>query len=212
MKQSKKGNIWIILGLVLIVAALFLTGYNWMESRQAGEASFEQAAQLEQEIEEKRQDMLSLSDTQPDIPDYQINPDMDMPTKKIEGIEYIGILEIPTLGLKLPVAAQLTYPHLRKAPCCYEGTIYQNNMVVAAHNYQSHFGNIKNMQIGDTVLFTDMDGNTFSYQMVGLEILQPTDIEGMKAGDCDLTLFTCTLGGAERVTVRLERTADLQER
>lgn len=208
MKQSKKGNGWIIFGLILIGVALFLTGYNYMEGRQAGKQSLEQAAQLAQTIEENRQENLS----QQDIPDYQINPDMDMPTKEIDGIEYIGILEIPTLDLHLPVAAKLTYPHLRKAPCRYEGTIYQNNMVVAAHNYPSHFGNIKKMQVGDAVRFTDMDGNTFSYQVVGLEILQPTAIEEMKAGDCDLTLFTCTLGGAERVTVRLEKTEDIQDR
>ena len=201
MKQNKKGNGWITFGLVLIVTAILLVGYNLKESRQAGE----QAAELEGLINESLQNVLSPLD----IPDYQLNPDMEMPTKEIEDIAYIGILEIPTLNLKLPVAAELTYPHLRKAPCRYEGSVYKNNMVVAAHNYQSHFGNIKSMQIGDMVQFTDMDSNVFSYQVVELEILQPTDIEEMEAGDWDLTLFTCTLGGTERVAVRFEKIADI---
>ena len=53
-----------------------------------------------------------------------------------------------------------------------------------------------------------MDDNVYTYQVVGLETLNPTDVEGMESGDWDLTLFTCTVGGQSRVTVRLERTDD----
>lgn len=35
-----------------------------------------------------------------------------------------------------------------------------------------------------------------------VEILKPTDVEQMIAGDWQLTLFTCTVGGTSRVTVR----------
>ena len=38
-----------------------------------------------------------------------------------------------------------------------------------------------------------------------LEILQPTAVEEMTSGDYDLTLFTCTYGGATRFTVRCLR-------
>ena len=41
--------------------------------------------------------------------------------------------------------------------------------------------------------------------MVDQEILEPTMIEDLKAGNWDLTLFTCTLGGRTRVTVRCDR-------
>lgn len=204
MKRDRDGNGMIGLGVVLIAAAFLLSGYNLMENRQAGEESARQMPQLEEVIQQCRQESVSPLD----VPDYQINPDIEMPTQEIDGIAYIGILEIPVLELKLPVAAELTYLHLRKAPCCYAGSVYQDNMVVAAHNYQTHFGNIKNMKPGDMVQFTDMDGNVFSYQVVEQEILQPTDVEEMKTGDWDLTLFTCTLSGAERVTVRLEKAAD----
>jgi sortase A len=43
-----------------------------------------------------------------------------------------------------------------------------------------------------------------------LEILRPTAVEEMISGDWDLTLFTCTIGGATRVTIRCEKTKDLQ--
>ena len=53
-------------------------------------------------------------------------------------------------------------------------------------------------------MFTDVEGNEFQYTVAKTEVLDGTDIEGMKAGDWDLTLFTCTIGGRQRVTVRCQ--------
>ena len=50
-----------------------------------------------------------------------------------------------------------------------------------------------------------MDGNVFSYEVTLLEILQPNEADEMESGDWDLTLFTCTVGGKSRVTVRCKR-------
>ena len=69
-------------------------------------------------------------------------------------------------------------------------------------NYQSHFGRLKELLPGDLVQFTDVDGNVFSCSVVETEILEKTDVEELESGDWDLTLFTCTIGGKTRVTVR----------
>jgi sortase A len=79
-------------------------------------------------------------------------------------------------------------------------------MVVMAHNYDCHFGPISGLQIGDSVLFVDMDGRTIPYQVVGKDVLPPTAVDEMTSGEFDLTLFTCTYGGASRVTVYCNRT------
>ena len=55
------------------------------------------------------------------------------------------------------------------------------------------------------MIFTDVDGNIFRYTVADLEQLEGTDVKEMEAGDWDLTLFTCTLGGQYRVTVRCVR-------
>ena len=128
-----------------------------------------------------------------------------MPVRTVNGRDYIGVLSIPSLGLELPVISQWDYPSLKIAPCRYSGSLYQNNLIICAHNYASHFGKLKELRSGDTVLFTDMDEHVVTFQMVERETLGPTDEEGMKAGDWDLTLFTCTIGGQTRVTIRLER-------
>ena len=212
--MKNKGKFLMITGLLLIAAALFLTVYNLYDEVRARRSVMEIMACIEAdipanpsteplEIPEEANTTASLEEVE--VPDYLLNPDMEMPTENINGIDYIGILRIPALELELPVISEWSYPRLKIAPCRYTGSAYQDDLIIAAHNYNSHFGNLKNLREGDTATLTDMDGNVFTYEMAELEILQPTDIEGMDSGEWDLTLFTCTIGGSSRVTARFER-------
>ncbi len=140
--------------------------------------------------------------TEMEIPDYQLNPNMEMPTLRHEGQEYIGLLEIPALELKLPIISEWSYPRLKKSPCRYVGSPYTNDLVIAAHNYSSHFGNLNKLYEGASVVFTDIDGNVFTYRVALKETLGPYDVEYMKNSGWDLSLFTCTPGGKYRVTIR----------
>ena len=133
---------------------------------------------------------------------------MPMPVQVIDGEEYIGILQIPDLALELPIIGEWSYPRLRTAPCRYVGSACTHDLIIAAHNYASHFGGLASLAQGSEVIFTDMDGNRFIYAVSETEQLPGTAIEEMKSGDWDLTLFTCTIGGAARVTVRCELTAE----
>ena len=191
MKHKGKGLIFT--GLLLIAAALFLTGYNLFDQMRAQRSAAQAAAQLAERLPQTRQT---------DVPDYLLTPEMEMPVETIDGVDYVGVLRIPALALELPVINQWSYPLLKIAPCRYSGSAYQNNLVLCAHNYASHFGNLKNLHIGDAVTFTDMDGTLFTYQVAELETLPPQATEEMENGDWDLTLFTCTVGGQSRVTVR----------
>ena len=191
-----EGTVFITLGLLLITAALSLTIFNLYDEYRA-----------EQSVNQVLSRMAPQEDTmlEGEIPDYLLNPAMEMPVETIDGRDYIGTLQIPSLDLKLPVLSSWNYPNLRVAPCRYTGSAYQGNLIIAAHNYPSHFGNLKHLQEGETVLFTDADGNRFTYQVVVRETLEPTAIDEMESeedGAWDLTLFTCTIGGQSRVTVR----------
>lgn len=195
MRNRKKGFVFFVIAVVCFVLALGLCGFNFYENYKAQKSSQIALQQIHQMIS---------SDNAPagQVPDYQLNPNMEMPTVTVGGLEYIGKLEIPSHGLVLPIISNWSYPNLKKAPCRYSGSAYTNDLILAAHNFSSHFGNLKSLALGDTVLFTDVDGNVFSYRVAERETLQPTAIEEMKSGNWDLTLFTCTLGGSYRVTVR----------
>lgn len=172
----------------------------------AGQAiSFAQLRQKWQELRDTLSPLLAMA-SQPPFVQY---PEMEMPTKEIDGQTYIGMVEVPALELSLPVISEWTYPRLKKAPCRYVGSVYSKDMVICGHNYDRHFGRLKELAVGDEVRFTDMDGNVFFYSVCGTEQLGKYAVEDMLAGEWDLTLFTCTKGGRMRVTVRckLERYA-----
>ena len=195
MKANRgRGTVWINAGLLLIAAALFLSAYNERESHEARDSARQVIAQLCDELPTEAGEPTTLPDVR-----------REMPVKTINGRDYIGVLSIPSLELELPVISQWDYPALKVAPCRYSGSLYQDNLIICAHNYASHFGKLKELQPGDIVLFTDMDEHVVTFQMVERETLNPMDAEGMEAGDWDLTLFTCTIGGQTRVTIRLER-------
>lgn len=192
--KAKRGTVWINAGLLLIAAALFLSVYNEWESHEARDSARQVIAQLCDALPTEAGEPTTLPDVR-----------QEMPVKTINGRDYIGVLSIPSLELELPVISQWDYPALKVAPCRYSGSLYQDNLIICAHNYASHFGKLKELQPGDIVLFTDMDEHVVTFQMVERETLNPMDAEGMEAGDWDLTLFTCTIGGQTRVTIRLER-------
>ena len=200
-----KGTGLMALGLVLILAAAAVTGYNLLEARNAGEAS----AVLVQEIQAQLpaptlppdQEIVLPAET---LPDYVRFPGMEMPVVTLDGADYIGTLEIPVLELTLPVMADWSYPALKTAPCRYEGSAYTGDLILMAHNYDSHFGRLKDLRPEDAVLLRDMEDNLFSYRVVELETLDADAVDYMSAGDWDLTLFTCTYGGQSRVTIRCE--------
>lgn len=196
--KLKKGSIFIIIGLLLLVAALLLTCFNLYDQFR-GERSVENI--MDKMILKNREHSLQEGE----IPDYILNPDMEMSVETIDGRDFIGTLEIPSLNLNLPIISQWSYGNLRVAPCRYDGSAYKNNMILAAHNYPSHFGNLKYLKEGEHVIFTDADGNKFTYTAVVRETLMPTAVNEMlskEEEDWDLTLFTCTVGGRSRVVVR----------
>ena len=131
--------------------------------------------------------------------------DYTMTEVTIDGHSYIGYLTIPALNLELPIMADWDYDKLQIAPCRYSGTLKGGDLVLMAHNYEKHFGKLSKLSEGDSVIFTDMDGIVTQYEVIARDVLNPTAVEEMTAGDFDLTLFTCTYGGQSRVTVYCDR-------
>ncbi len=140
------------------------------------------------------------------LPVYELAPEIDMPTVEIDGHAYVGYIDIPTLGLNLPVMSEWTYPKMKIAPCKYWGSVYLDNMVICAHNYVNHFGKLGNIAVGAPVTFTDVEGNVFEYTVSEMIQLWPNQtLEMVKGLDWDLTLFTCDRSGRQRITVRCVR-------
>lgn len=202
--KNKRGTGLILIGTVFVFAAASLSAYNIIEENNAKTFSENAVSVLEQQIVIKEETGIFENAAETEIPDYILNPEMDMPETEIDGTKYIGTLEIPKIALDLPVISEWSYPNLKIAPCRYFGSAYLDNMVIAAHNYKSHFREIENLSAGDEVVFTDMDGNRFFYSVAAAEVLPPEAVEEMISG-WDLTLFTCNSAGTFRVAIRCDR-------
>jgi sortase A len=198
--KKRRGSIMIALGVLLILGALGLAGYNVLDARRAAQDADLVQVRLEQQIERNK-----TAKTAP-LPGQQRLGD-EMPVEEIDGRRYIGTIEIPALNKKLPVLEDWSYANLKISPCRYSGSYYTDDMVLCAHNYASHFNGLRWIDPGEEVIFTTADGVEYRYIITYRETLFPTEVERLLAAeqDCDLTLFTCYIGGRTRCVVRCVR-------
>ncbi len=210
--RSKLGLACMGLGMLLILSAGLLLLSNRMEEARAGEMADQVVSQLQSHVPSHGAELPSATTPAPLIDPaaptepVQTDPiDPHMTEVEIDGHSYIGYVSIPALELEFPVMSGWNYAKLKIAPCRYTGSTKTDDLVIMAHNYDRHFGRLKNLTPGDPIQFTDMDGTVSHYEVVEIQVLYPLEVEEMTESDYDLTLFTCTYGGRTRVTVRCDR-------
>ena len=201
------GVICVFLGVVCLLSAVGLVVYNRWEADRAEDTAQALLADVQSIMDEKPQEQFLHDDTV-NLPNHLEKRPTEMATVKVGGYDCIGILTVPVLELELPVLTDWSYGKLKKAPCHYYGTYYEKDFVIAAHNYQSHFGRLSELRTGDIVFFTDVNGAAYYYEVVLLETLPKEATEEMITAGFDLSLYTCTPGGASRVTVRCNAVKD----
>ena len=228
-RKSRAGLILMLLGGAMLLGAAGCLAINLYEENQAATASASAVTQIRQYL--NAADPAARAQTseppEPSLPQetatpapgatplpealpaeqplYVQNPGVTMPEQVIDGQAYIGVMTIPKLGLELPVISEWSYPKLKLAHCRYTGSVYRDDMIICGHNYVNHFRRFTEMEEGDEITFTDMDGNVFRYEVIQKELIGRNDTEHMVSGEWDLTLFTCEKGGKNRVTLRCRR-------
>lgn len=123
-----------------------------------------------------------------------------------DGREYIGIIEVQELGIRLPVLKRYTDADMKTTPCVYYGSRENDNLVIVGHNYDSQFGNFNKLDSSQEVnaILTLLDGTKYYYKSKQLENLNPSQIDEMLSGDWDMTLFTCSYSGEKRIALRFD--------
>ena len=182
MRKASPGVICVLLGVVLLLAALGLYGYNRWEDAQAGA----EAQTVVQDLQEKVVEQTQSAASAPAIDYSSLDP--ELPVVELDGYEYVGTVSIPAIGIDLPVMSEWSYPKLKISPCRQFGSSRTDDLVIAAHNYESHFGKIGTLALGDEVRFTDMDGIENHYTVSAIEVHDPTDVEAVEHSGHDLVL------------------------
>ena len=204
-KRGRLGSFLILLGVVCIIAAAGLTAYNIWDAKRAEKASSDIVKKMDEQLGDEDDDGPIL------LEDEEFRK---MPTMMIDGYEYIGKLQIPSLSLDLPVMMEWDYDRLKISPCRYSGSYFSNDLVICAHNYARHFSPIKTIAMGEDVWFITADNKKIHYITSNVQTIQPTNIEEMvendrnsatSTNDWDMTLFTCNTGGQTRCAIRCTR-------
>ena len=209
------GIILMLLGAFAVAASVILYVGNVKEEEQAGKSSEQLLPKVMEEIFER--DEVSADQSEPSA-DTEVKPE-SVPTSphgsgavyegnilvaEVDGYKFIGVLRVDKLGLKLPILSETRSSLMRVAPCRFSGSPKGNDLVIGAHNYNTHFGKLDQLTEGDIIVFTDMEGNSWSYSVVLTEILQPNEASELTSGIYPLSLYTCNYNGDARVVVRCE--------
>lgn len=193
--NMSKGKILVIIGVFLILISLTMTVYNKYEDLKAGKDANETLNIIKNEITSQKH----VVDT---LPTDEVR---EMKTININGDDFIGTITIPSINLELPVLSKFSNSNLKKAPCRYYGNLFTNDLIICAHAYETFFANLNKLKQNDLIIFTDVDGNVYTYEVLEVEVLKETDVDKMVNNEFDLTLYTCTYDNTGRVTVRCNR-------
>lgn len=192
----------------MLLASLFLVFLNFRQDRESSENASEILTELKEAIPQvvETTEFIEPATHNDIFQEYEESTTVpEEKTIQIDNNYYIGTIMIPSLDVELPIISEWSYPNLKLSPCRYKGSIAEGNLIIASHNYRSHFGRIQELNSGDIIVITDADGISHNYEVVQSEIIDGYNIESMEFGSddsWDLTLFTCTLSGQSRVTVR----------
>lgn len=211
--HKKTGIIFVIAGAVLMISALLFFLYNRGEDQHA-----QQEAEL---LLEEMKAQPEITEDAPPVVVYEteiVTPEAPAPQAAasetpssgatVSAYDGIGYLSIPDLGLELPVLAEWSYDLLKIAPCRHTGSVETDDLVIAAHNYKSHFGRLSALQISAEVTFTDPAGSAYRYVLSAMETVSPDDTDSVLNSGYDLVLYTCTTGRSNRVAAFFTRVVD----
>lgn len=109
------------------------------------------------------------------------------PVIAIDEIDFIGILEMPQHKLALPVAAN--WEDITKHPCKFSGSIYNQTLKIGATSQKGQYDFYRKISIGDTVIFTDAEGNRYTYAVTDLQYKRHVNQTTLNNEKSALTLF-----------------------
>ena len=113
--------------------------------------------------------------------------DNTMSTLSMDGIDFVGLLEIPRYGSVLPVCADWGIP--AKYPCQFYGSIYDRTMQIGGTSQKGQYDFYREIPVGDAIYFTEMEGNRYAYSVTDVRYEKSADQAALQRKDASLTLF-----------------------
>ena len=168
-------KIFVFLGVcLLLVGALVLICWQWniYSSIQKTETYVEILRNL-------------IPEPQGAVPEER--RDNSMPVLSVDKTDFIGVLEMPRYDSALPISAD--WGRTTKYPCRFNGSIYDSTMQIGATSQKGQYDFYYDISVGDTVIFTDVEGNRYTYTVTNLKYESHADQTALNREESALTLF-----------------------
>lgn len=195
MRITRSG-VLITMGVIMLVGAVLIGGRNLYDD-QTNQAHGEAV------VEELREQIAQDAET-PRESGAPVGEPADEVIVTVDGERYCGVLEIPKIGVQLPVSADYSVARLRHSVCRYRGTLSGGDMILCGHNTRPFFARLNEVFEGDTLYFVDGGGTSHELIVSEVETIDGYAMEALldQTDSWDLSVFTCTYSGRMRYVVR----------
>ena len=126
-------------------------------------------------------------------------------TVNLSGYEVTGILQIPDLNRSWPIIASGDAAATAKIPSIYGGNPASGNLVIADNANNQQFASLKDLPDGSKVVFTDISGREYRYQVATVETVPSSKLAAISRHRerWDAAIFTPNFSGRGQIVTRL---------
>lgn len=190
---------------VIIIVLLGTVGFKWYMIEKQDVIAEETADVNEKESKEETE---VIEEKNEESTDENANT-MIYTAEDGKKYEVIGTLNIPSLGIKYPVLSSTSEALLKISLNKYWGPNPHEvgNLCILGHNYENtkFFSKLHNIEIGDVVQLTDINGKTLDYIVYETDIVDPNNNDctsQLTNGHTEITLITCHNKALQRFIVK----------
>lgn len=180
-------KICIIVGVCLLVSAMAA-----LIARQIGIRSAEE--QAKEYVDIIRSSIPAPVGTVPES-----RRDNTMPMLSVDESDFVGILELPRYESVLPVGAK--WGNADEYPCRFSGSVYDKTLKIGATSQKGQYDFYREITVGDSVFFTDVEGNRYSYSVTDIRYESNADQATLDRKKSALTLFIKNLYGFDYIII-----------
>lgn len=212
--KIKKSHICLF-GSLLVIFGIVILSYNHIEELKREVFSKMQLSFIEEDNIEETIDNIPMLE---ELSEDEIEPDPEPveeekknpPKKEIDYSKYLGVLEIPRIGLKRGFyGTDSKYNNIRYNVTVVGGStmpdVENGNLILMAHSgdaYISYFAYLYKLSIGNEAYVT-YNGNVYKYELVNIYNVPKngTVTINRNVSKTTLTLITCTKDSDTEQTV-----------